>query len=709
MLQPVAFNDLAVLHNELEVRRRRELIRQESQRTEATGSSGGDVGGRGGAAGGAAQNFQSLPWEEIILPAAYARDQKQHQQSTGSRWLSQAKNVFGGRDVSGKRQQQADLNGHWFLKERSPEHHHHHSPMHSMPPVSGSLKDSGIGADDHVLHLRHQQEATVNRMTGGSRSKSISNLSRTGTGRSSFGIILKDKFQKNPNVYFPKGAAGAGATETSRGGSSKSEDEIECDMDHLSDSDVEEDAEVVGRNRDEAGSSLYGGEEEKECSMSSSSGKGSSMSPHNSMEGSPRMMFHGGSEPATNNASEVSMGKKTIRNYMPKESGNMLRELENQRRNRRMKEEEDNLRGKVGKAKSQLRSKEPARSGKTSVERMIEDFHKNLPESKEEDEMTELTVGGRSSTVPSTTHSKRKEQVGGSTANGTMTSQISSWSTADGSSVASFDYLQGPVGGNGGGIGGSGRSRNKAGKLEASLPVVSESVDYTARLSPEGERVGPEGASSESPLPQKNFVQRIEVKAELHGGSGGKEKKGKKKIISHGEDVGDLVQGEGDEDDDFSNLRKLISEGRITGLNEKPPSFVPPTPPSTTKPVGGSSSGGSGENRGRRAKNPAPKPTRSQSQPGINKQPSRKTKEAPKPPQKKLAEESEGEEQADSDVEDAENDAPVTSRLRGVESVEDLTKMDERRGRNREGGGGSAGVKRSPSHHETKTSTYFCK
>ena len=47
--------------------------------------------------------------------------------------------------------------------------------------------------------------------------ESGSNLSRTGTGRSSFGIILKDKFQKNPNVYFPtkEGVAGDKATSCS--------------------------------------------------------------------------------------------------------------------------------------------------------------------------------------------------------------------------------------------------------------------------------------------------------------------------------------------------------------------------------------------------------------------------------------------------------------------------------------------------------------
>jgi hypothetical protein len=81
----------------------------------------------------------------------------------------------------------------------------------------GSLKDSGI-ADDAAAIIRATSSSSNTRSKNnninnshnnsnsglGSKSKSITNLSRTGTGRSSFGIILKDKFQKNPNVYFPK-------------------------------------------------------------------------------------------------------------------------------------------------------------------------------------------------------------------------------------------------------------------------------------------------------------------------------------------------------------------------------------------------------------------------------------------------------------------------------------------------------------------------
>ena len=136
---------------------------------------------------------------------SFAREKelKQQQQQTPSKWLSQAKSMFtGGGKESGKRQQAdpADLitgsqNGHWFLKEKSPAAAVASvggggapTDLHSMPV--GTLKDSGIGDDGGNNH--------------GSQKQNGSNLSRTGTGRSSFGIILKDKFQKNPNVYFPK-------------------------------------------------------------------------------------------------------------------------------------------------------------------------------------------------------------------------------------------------------------------------------------------------------------------------------------------------------------------------------------------------------------------------------------------------------------------------------------------------------------------------
>jgi len=104
-----------------------------------------------------------------------------------------------------------------------------------------------------------------------------------------------------------------------------------------------------------------------------------------------------------------------------------------------------------------------------------------------------------------------------------------------------------------------------------------------------GERVPPEGCaavSSNSPQPQNTqpFVQRIEVK-----GSPSKPtpKKGERKINekkSENQSSRDKSSKEAEEtDDEFSNLRKMIKEGRIAGLDAPPPSFIPPTPPSTSK------------------------------------------------------------------------------------------------------------------------------
>jgi hypothetical protein len=46
------------------------------------------------------------------------------------------------------------------------------------------------------------------------------------------------------------------------------------------------------------------------------------------------------------------------------------------------------------------------------------------------------------------------------------------------------------------------------------------------------------------------------------------------------EEVADLLQPQETGDDELVMLKRLISEGRISGLNEKPPTFKPPTPPS---------------------------------------------------------------------------------------------------------------------------------
>ena len=724
-------------------------------------------------------SFQSLPWEEIVLSqqqqqqhhhqqkihqrtqdplppnmTSFAHEQKKKQHddqhdmqrrhkgsSSGSSgksrsgWFSNPKKSNSSNQNTLVNEESVKQNGHWLLKEKSPM-----DQMQSMPPI-GTLRDSGIGDDGQQPSGKSSTE------------RSGPHLSRSGTSRSSFGIILRDKFQKNPNVYFPN---------TSKSGSSQRSME---DGD-----DLEDNHEVAGdvSDTDTLIHNMSEGSFEKDASSSltsagskASSGNCSSLSPHNSMEGSPRMNPAHAIIPSISNPG-VSLGKKTIRNYTPKESSNMLKELEKQRNNAKAQ----------AAAAAEVRKQQllAQQQKKTSVERMIDDFHRNLPppsingaqstveslqqapiplpalanqgleDEEEEDEVVphhistdryedrSINVRAPSTIMTSSSATKRA----GSSKHGTMSSQVSNWSAA--SSVASFDYQPAGAGG--------GRRKVSTSTENKSLPALTE-VDY-------GERIPPDGASSDSPPP---FVQRIEVKAEINKNRPKTStSSAKKKKVLAGEDISDLLEGpnQSEEDDGFSNLRKLLSEGRITGLNDKPPSFIPPTPPATAKPVGSSSpkggsgvstpaskkvvpsnssagevvkkklnsSAGIGDNSApssakKRAKPPAPKPARSQSQSNISrttnleKQPSRKSKEAPKPPGQGAgggsSSEGGGATSGPKALVNGNDVKFLSSKLR--ESVEDLTQMDARR--RAAVRGANAEIKRSPSNHETKTSKFI--
>ena len=114
------------------------------------------------------------------------------------------------RDKSGNIEDESNR-GHWLLKEKKLDDSSLPPNMsasstainseidihQSMPPLNvgggvGTLRDSGIG-DDYPSPSRH----------GATKDSSNVNLNRNGTDRSSFGMILKDKFQRNPNMYFP--------------------------------------------------------------------------------------------------------------------------------------------------------------------------------------------------------------------------------------------------------------------------------------------------------------------------------------------------------------------------------------------------------------------------------------------------------------------------------------------------------------------------
>ncbi len=176
------------------------------------------------------------------------------------------------------------VSGHWLLKEKTSGAT---EQIQSMPPIVGTLRDSGIGEENG----------------NGNNSR----LSRNGTGRSSFGIVLKDKFQKNTIRYLPEGEGG---------GRRRSDDEEEVSI--ASD-------DTLIHNMSE------GSFDKAVANVASNSLGHSSASPHNSMEGSPRMVSKKKDDAPAASTSGVSLNKKTIRNYTPKESGNMLRQIEDKR------------------------------------------------------------------------------------------------------------------------------------------------------------------------------------------------------------------------------------------------------------------------------------------------------------------------------------------------------------------------------------------
>ena len=208
------------------------------------------------------------------------------------------------------------------------------------------------------------------------------------------------------------------------------------------------------------------------------------------MEGSPRMVpasplaataaDRKSKTPAPLN-SGVSLNKKTIRNYTPRESGDLLRrQLEDNRRKQVKKIKHDktcdllfqpiilNLQvaRRASSGNSRLSRQEEveedeeeeeeeeeasdASGRKTSVERMIEDFHRNLPPpsavstvAAKRNAAARAGASSGANTAATTASSKsrgngRRAAGGGGRAAaadlGTMSSRVSNWSEA------SFDY-----------------------------------------------------------------------------------------------------------------------------------------------------------------------------------------------------------------------------------------------------------------------------
>ena len=304
---------------------------------------------------------------------------------------------------------------------------------------------------------------------------------------------------------------------------------------------------------------------------SRSSGKSSSLS-HDSMDGTPRMIRRSESITTPKTPSNttfiiptnpsVILNKKTIRNYVPPESTNMLRSFEDNRKSNQIPESKEKTKPEK----------------KSSVDKLIDDFHRNLPSpppsTAKLNESNSLPFSDGESLFSGSglnlDESRGKHHVlsDKSFRAGTVTSQTSHWSVA--SSAASFDYhsvnsMENRTKKT------SSEAKKKVHEIQNSYPLPSlDEVDV-------GERIPPEGASAESP----NNTVAVRKVVETNNNERADNNNKNKQVSNHNnakDPVGDLLKAS-ENDDDLHMLRKLISEGRISGLNEKPPPFVPPTPP----------------------------------------------------------------------------------------------------------------------------------
>ena len=514
---------------------------------------------------------------------------------------------------SGKQKEEAKspLDQQWIMRERE--------DMKSMPPVHISA--------DFDKPSRGQAPGP--------------GLDRSDKTRSSFGMILKDKFQKNPNMYFPDTGGKTPSKspeyiETRKGSNTKLQDSL---------SDTDTLIHNMSEGSFEKGSSVSGGHSIGSNKSSVSSGKCSL----DSMDGTPRMIRRSGSsittpKPPVNTAlilptnPSVILNKKTIRNYVPTESNNMLRSFEDNRKSNQQQLVNDSR----GKTKA-TNNKEQKSERKSSVEKLIDDFHRNLPSpppSKVTDNHSLPFSDGDSLFSGLTLDEARVkarhtpgDRAAGRT--GTVTSQASNWSVA--SSAASFDYHS------------VNSMENRAKKVAARSSEVSPGrkkiLDHQhSSTLPSldeldvGERIPPDGASAESP------ANTVSVRKVNEANNNNKTNNNKAQQV-RGKDsakdaVSDLMKAS-ENDEELDMLRKLISEGRISGLNEKPPPFIPPTPPSKLSPKR-QAEGQTGSSKTNEVKSVAAASPGGGAQLKPSKQETshatksgdrpRKTREAPKPP-----------------------------------------------------------------------------
>ncbi len=170
---------------------------------------------------GQENNFNSLPWEEISLarriggvPVLPPEHEIQDVRDRHNKSREQSSRIFGWPGSSNRNHHHqhspagsnelsggggnVKQSGHWLLRERSTTD----SPsgmgmLQSMPP------DINLGLVGSQSRMDRNGSPDVMSTKTGSSSGGGAKLNRNEPNRSSFGMALKDKFNQNPNMYFP--------------------------------------------------------------------------------------------------------------------------------------------------------------------------------------------------------------------------------------------------------------------------------------------------------------------------------------------------------------------------------------------------------------------------------------------------------------------------------------------------------------------------
>jgi len=355
-------------------------------------------------------------------------------------------------------------------------------------------------------------------------------VSRSEKNRSSFGMILKDKFQKNPNMYFPDTKSSKKCLDSKISPIANTDDWSDTDtlVHNMSEGSFDKDSGLSG------GHSSVSNSSNQSSHISFDSNEESLQTKRRSRSITTPIRPINTTVLLTSNPS-VILNKKTLRNYTPRESSNLLRQFEEERYHTR-----------------------DTRTSKKTNERS---------EPQHDSQFSLLT-------------SKKSHKKGNSHKNqvintNTCDSHTSAWSFA--SSAASFDYHAGNSFENKNESKQKNRNSSNSRPNPSKLPVVEEADYGILQNNEKGIRIPPEGAPSDA----ENHIHKPHMKLPKASESVPieKEEKTDESRKKNREVIKDIIESS-ENDGELLNLRKLLKEGRIAGMNEKPPSFKPPSPPS---------------------------------------------------------------------------------------------------------------------------------